>query len=288
MADKATTVEDQILLLKKRGMEIDNETKAKEILLDIGYYRLGFYWFPFETDTKSKNRRHHFIPKTSFKDAVDLYYFDYELRNILLKYITRIEVHLRTKIIYIVSNKYPHSPTWFADPAIVTTRYANSFWDDQYSYLLKHTPILRHHHAKYINDRFAPAWKTIEFMSLGAVQILFNQIRDLSLKCKISEQFKVNYVTIFDNYIDAVKNVRNACAHGKVLYDLHLSTRIRKGPAGLMPPGTNNGLKGAIMVISYLLKAISENRYKELHSDLVNLEMKYSALLNKIKFSCIK
>lgn len=40
---KATTIEEQIVLLKQRGMQIPDEEKAREILLDIGYYRLGFY-----------------------------------------------------------------------------------------------------------------------------------------------------------------------------------------------------------------------------------------------------
>ena len=48
MADKATTVEEQISQLEKRGMKLGDKDKAKENLLDIGYYRLGFYWFPFE------------------------------------------------------------------------------------------------------------------------------------------------------------------------------------------------------------------------------------------------
>ena len=48
MGNKATTIEEQIALLKERGMVIDlDNKKVKEILLDIGYYRLGFYWFPF-------------------------------------------------------------------------------------------------------------------------------------------------------------------------------------------------------------------------------------------------
>lgn len=43
----ATSVKDQIQKLKDRGMEFDcEESKDKEILLDIGYYRLGFYWNP--------------------------------------------------------------------------------------------------------------------------------------------------------------------------------------------------------------------------------------------------
>lgn len=38
-------------------MEFPNEEKAKEILLDIGYYRLGFYWFPYERTYPAKNDR---------------------------------------------------------------------------------------------------------------------------------------------------------------------------------------------------------------------------------------
>lgn len=42
---KAYTIEQQIARLKSNGMTFDNEEKAKEILLDVGYYRLGFYSF---------------------------------------------------------------------------------------------------------------------------------------------------------------------------------------------------------------------------------------------------
>ena len=39
----ASTVEQQIELLRQRGMVVEDEEKAKEILLDVGYYRLGFF-----------------------------------------------------------------------------------------------------------------------------------------------------------------------------------------------------------------------------------------------------
>ena len=48
MTKPATTIDEQIDLLKERGLTIQDEHKAREILLDIGYYRLGFYLFPFE------------------------------------------------------------------------------------------------------------------------------------------------------------------------------------------------------------------------------------------------
>ena len=50
MGDKAITIEEQIITLKTRGLVIENEDKAKEILKDIGYYRLGFYWYYFQED----------------------------------------------------------------------------------------------------------------------------------------------------------------------------------------------------------------------------------------------
>ena len=48
MGNKAKTIEEQISLLRSRGMAINDQEKAEEVLLDVGYYRLGFYWFPFE------------------------------------------------------------------------------------------------------------------------------------------------------------------------------------------------------------------------------------------------
>ena len=59
MAEVATTIDEQIKLLKDRGMNIEDEVKARENLMDIGYFRLGFYWFPFEKTYPRKNKRDH-------------------------------------------------------------------------------------------------------------------------------------------------------------------------------------------------------------------------------------
>lgn len=90
------TLESQVNLLRSRGMTIADEAKAKEVLLDVGYYRLGFYWFPFEKSYPAKrNRTHEFVTGSNFDDAVKLYYFDYKLRSILAFYINRIEINFR-------------------------------------------------------------------------------------------------------------------------------------------------------------------------------------------------
>ena len=77
MAKRATTIQEQIALLKSRGMSIPDEHKAEEALLDIGFYRLGFYSFPFEKSIPNlNNRSHKYKPNTSFTDVLDLYYFE--------------------------------------------------------------------------------------------------------------------------------------------------------------------------------------------------------------------
>ena len=61
MGNIATNLDQQIEKLQSRGMCLDMEiTKVKELLLDIGYYRLGFYWCPFS------NKYKKIITKTIF------------------------------------------------------------------------------------------------------------------------------------------------------------------------------------------------------------------------------
>jgi len=130
MGRLATNISIQIQCLKDREMIFDfEEEKIKEFLLDIGYYRLGFYWNPFEKDTD-----HNFTEGTKFSDVIKLYYLDVDLRHILLKYINRIELNFRTKVVYYVSNKYKNSPTWFADPAVVNQKLSdvNNFYNEKF------------------------------------------------------------------------------------------------------------------------------------------------------------
>lgn len=126
---RATTYEEQITILRRHGVVISDEAKAKEYLADIGYYRLGFYLYPFElTYPHLDNRRQHNVkPGTCIEDVVALYYFDIDLRNILNKYLSRIEVAIRTTIVYELSNKYKSNPTWFVDSNVVSANFIRKF-----------------------------------------------------------------------------------------------------------------------------------------------------------------
>lgn len=273
---KAIDVSRQIELLRQRGMTISDEDKAKEVLLDVGYYRLGFYWFPFEVSYPRKDcRTHEFRKGTKFDYIVKLYYFDFNLRNILTKYLNRIEINFRTFLTYHVSNKHQDSPTWFVNPAVVSMSYVQSFDREVYTSKFKLTPAIKHHHKTHINDKYAPAWKTIEFMTLGEVIYLFNAIKDQKTQRAISEHFGIRQLTVFKSYLAVIRTIRNHCAHGNILYDIALPTSIRKGPAGKMSELDYQRLHGAIIVVYYMTGIVSKNRQNDLRTELIALFEKY-------------
>jgi len=263
---KALTIQQQIDLLESRGVEFDNKAKAEEILLDAGYYRLGFYSFPFEKSFPDiRNRTHEFVAGTTFRSIYDLYLFDTQLRRLLLQAIDRIEVNLRSRITYIVSNHYIDSPTWFVDRTIMTPGFVNSFEDKVYSVLLEN-PVIKRHHEKYINDRFAPAWKTIEFMTFGNLTALYQAIKDAEVKRKIAKTYNCS-LKVFINYLETIRVIRNKCAHGSCLYNMDMAKGIKIMPARIDVNNRHN-IKGAFGVIRYMLGVISKSRAEDLDNAL--------------------
>ncbi len=91
-----------------------------------------------------------------------------------------------------------------------------------------------------------------------------------------SEILLARDLVTFENYLNLIKDLRNTCAHGNVLYDFTPEMSIRKGPAMLKGIGENQNLNRALRIILYMMKQISENRYNELMTDLDNLIAKYS------------
>lgn len=292
MTKPATTIDEQLDLLKTRGLAIQDEDKAREILLDIGYYRLGFYLFPFEKSyPQLRNRTHEYIDGATFEDAVKLYYFDFDLRLLLTRYLTRIEIAFRTALIYNLSNKYSLNSVWFISPSVVSRSYARDFENKVYTADFKRNPIIQRHHQKNPNDRFAPSWKTLEFMTFGAVMKLYEQLKERDDKILIAQKLGIRQVVTFESYMHTIREVRNACAHGHLLYDLRLPRRINRGPAHITPQESGN-IVGALRVIRYIMAQISTKRADDLSASVKSLYEKLCMEAPNLKplipdFSCI-
>lgn len=260
----------QIDHLKTLGLTIPDEEKAIEILSDIGFYRLGFYLFPFENKYPVKAcRDHRFRPGISLDTILRLYYFDFDLRHILLKYISRIEIHLRTTIINYMSVKHHNKDTWFVDDRIVASAYIKTFGSIYDRVRL--SPYIKWHHHKH-SCKYAPAWKTLEFMTIGEILDLYDAISNTTSRLDICKQHGIRSIKTFDNYLTAVRRIRNRCAHGGVLFDYIASKAlINKGPVDLSSVPDRTNLRGAIEVIKYLTGVVSTNRRADLELELRQL-----------------
>lgn len=285
MGHKATDVVQQIKKLKSRGMIMDlGEDKVKEVLLDIGHYRLGFYRFPFEIDKK-----HNLKKGTKFSEVLALYYLDVDLRNLLIKYLNRIETNFKTHLIYLVSNKYIKNNTWFVDDKVVSIDFIEGkhrvlkggvkskqryggFKKAVYTESFKNnnTPLKRHHN-KYKNCTYAPAWKTIEFLTFGQSFTTYTSLLDLNLKKDISKVYGIESVSKFENYIRTLVDLRNACAHGNVLFDYKSKNAISSLPFLEVEKGRNQSLGACINVLVYFIDILSTNRKVDFLSDIENV-----------------
>ena len=79
-------------LKNQRGLRFADEIYAQRQMEIIGYFRLRSYLQPLESDKNS----HIFKPGSTFENALDLYYFDKELRSLLFTAIQSVEVGLRS------------------------------------------------------------------------------------------------------------------------------------------------------------------------------------------------
>ncbi|KXB72075.1 Abi family protein [Peptoniphilus sp. DNF00840] len=99
----ALSYKNQIIKLKNdHNLSISNYEFAEEILKKVNYYRLSGYGIGLK---KSENKE-HYKDKVSIEHLFNLYCFDSQFKNNIIRTIEQIEIELRTQIAYHLSNKY--------------------------------------------------------------------------------------------------------------------------------------------------------------------------------------
>ena len=93
------TLDEQLDILASRGLTINQREYAKRFLLHNNYYRVSGYSLTLRNNDV-------FYKEATFQNIVDIYCFDQELRHILLKYIEKIEVSIKSIYAYYFTQKY--------------------------------------------------------------------------------------------------------------------------------------------------------------------------------------
>lgn len=162
-----------------------------------------------------------------------------------------------------MSNAYVDNPFWYVDSQVISAETINSPEYKKALTDLAKEPLIRWDKKQHGKRPYAPAWKALEFMSFGTIIKLYESLKSPRLQCDISKVYGTSLPSQFSNYMNTVRKLRNYCAHGKVLYDLHLDEAIGNGPLGNLG-NRKTMLSGMYMVFRYFLGVISLNRVKEM------------------------
>ncbi len=183
--DQAITTEQQIDILKERGLLIDDIEQAVGALDTISYFRLAGYWRYFETDRMT----HQFRNDCRFADIIDLYNFDKQLRALLFTAIQTIEVAVRTKIIKYFALEF--GAFWFMDENHASSKvcFAANLALIRKEVERSHDDFIIEHFCKYSEPDLPPVWKTLEVVSMGTLSKLYSNFSDATAKHVVAREF---------------------------------------------------------------------------------------------------
>lgn len=220
----ALTISQQINQLKNRGLHIEDSDHAEHFLSHISYYRMAGYWWPMQNEPKNS---HIFKANSKFSDVIALYNFDRELRVIIFDAIEKIEISLRTKLIYHLSHEF--GPWWFQNLDIYQNvpEAAKTLAVLQEELERSKDIFIKDHNKKHKDDkRFPPAWKTLELTSFGALSRIYGNLKSkITSKDTIAAEFGVVNHTFLPSWLQSIAQIRNYCAHHSRLWNKNLPGR---------------------------------------------------------------
>lgn len=236
---KPLTVEQQINKLQSRGLKIHNRIVAANYLSNISYYRLRAYTYPFQDNFNETNDHRFLRNDVSFQDIIDLYCFDRRLRALIFNAIEKIEIAVRTKITYAYSVESDNSH-WFNDSTLFkndsyTYNKSEGFERSKYKKLINdigneinrsNEDFIKHYKSKYSDPVLPPSWMTLEVLSFSSLSRLFKLLRKDNVKNKIAKQFGINKAEILENWLHAISDLRNCCAHHSRIWNRRFIVQV--------------------------------------------------------------
>lgn len=212
------TIDEQIEILKNKGLIIEDEEEAKEILLRENYFFLNGYRRLLMDSYSNKK----FIKGSTFRELYALFLFDRAMRNILFKYLLIIENGLKSITSYQLSKKYGYKEKDYLNPKNFTsdhdkTRRVRDVIDKMKRQIRingsKHNATL--HYIK--NYGYVPMWILVKVLSFGIVCELYSILKKED-QIEIASVFNVG-TDYLEDFLPILANYRNLCAHEDIMFD---------------------------------------------------------------------
>lgn len=225
------TYQEQIEILKSRGIVISNEEFALEKLQEDNYYNIINGYKDLFIDSNQ------YIQGTTFEEIYSLFEFDRNLKSILLKNILIVENILRTLIAYNFSLKYGNDNYLKIDnfETLKNSGCKKEKYQERIEQIqklicnmqldiannIKKKPYINHY---ILNYGFVPLWVLVNAISLGRLS-QFYSLMDQSVRINVSKKWNVKENEL-NQFIKNLSYFRNLCAHDERVYSATINQPI--------------------------------------------------------------
>lgn len=258
---KFVTFDEQVdLIINHKHITVVDKENAKDILSRIGY-------FPLMEGYKHLFRKQNsniYKTETTFDEIVNLYYFDEKLRELFLRYLLRIERHLRTLISYYFVECYGISQDEYLNVNNYNKarKYKNVI-NKLVVILEKTTNTTDYNYINYYRetDGNLPLWVTTNVLTFGSLSKMFTVLPQ-SIKSRICKHFNNINQNQMDSFLSVLTKYRNVCAHGECLFsyktvdsisDTSLHEKLKLPKKGNQYIKGKQDLFAVVIVFRYLL-----------------------------------
>lgn len=215
---KFKNLDEQLEILKYKGLVIQDETFAKKILLRENYFFINGYRYPFFISSSNKK----YIEGTSFEELYSLFLFDRAFRNIIFKNLLIIENNLKSITSYQLSKKYGYREKDYLKNKNFTSKPEKQRQvNDLIKKMKRQIRVNGQQHTAtqhYVsNYGYIPMWILVKVLSFGIVSEMFTVLKkeDQQEICEIYRITRDEMIT----YLPILANYRNLCAHEDIVYD---------------------------------------------------------------------
>lgn len=217
------TIDEQIEILKGKGLIICDVDYAKEVLLRENYFFIMGYRHVFLKKDSSRK----FIDGTTFEEVYSLFVFDRMFRNIIFKNILIVENNYKSILSYTLSKSYGYKEKDYLNV---------SNFDDDKEKIRQINDLIRkikrqfrvngkqHGATSHYMDNYGyiPLWIGIKVISFGLMSEMYSILK-YGDKESVANIYKVLPEEL-EVYLPILANYRNLCAHEDIVFD-HFTQR---------------------------------------------------------------
>ena len=294
------TLDEQLGIFKSKGLTINDEEEARNILLKENYFFINGYRRVLMVSSKEQQlalRKDH-DPVTSLTNELyAIFMFDRELRNILFKNLLIIENNIKSIISYKLSVKYGYKEkNYLKESNFTTDNKDKRRVSDVINKMKRQIRVNSQNHSAtlhYItNYGYIPLWVLVKVLSFGLINELYGILKPEDQK-EIADLYGIEMEDM-EIYLSLLANYRNLCAHEDIVFDhrtqkyisntkYHNELKIKQDEFGEYVKGKNDIFALIIILKQMLTKDEFMHMMDEINLKLQDLTWQIKSVkINKI------